>query len=839
MWLLSTNYPASIWKGADAIISAAKFTAGAETALRLAQESASELGHSYVGTEHLLLGIAREGRGPGAKALASAGLTPEVLRSALVRLIGLGATGGLPTQGLTPRCRECLELALNDARRCQTHRADTGHLLTGLLQQRDSAAGRIIAAAGRDPRRRLGDMTAAFGIPEPRPVERRRPEREDRSVSSTKLLDQFSRDLTAMAANGELDPVAGREAEVRRVVEILARRRKNNPALIGEPGVGKTAIAEALASAIAGGRVPDDLRGKRLIALDLSSMVAGTKYRGEFEERVKNILAEVRRSGDVILFLDELHTIVGAGSAEGAIDAANILKPALGRGDLQVVGATTTEEYRKYIEKDAALERRFQPVPVEEPTPEEAQGILRQLRPRYEQHHRLTITDEAVDAAVRLSVRYLPDRRLPDKAVDLMDEAASRVRLQGVQLPPSLQALEAKVADARQRKEEAIRAQDFEKAAMYRDAEGDFRRSLEREYSAMLLSQSSLSVTGEDVASVVSCWTGVPLTSLTRSESERLLSLEEALRLRVTGQDEAVQAVARAIRRSRVGLKEPNRPVGSFLFLGPTGVGKTELCKALAEALFGSEDALIRFDMSEYMEAHTVSRLLGSPPGYVGHEEGGQLTEAVRRKPWSVVLFDEIEKAHEDVWGVLLQALEDGQLTDAQGRKADLRNCVLILTSNVGARQITAGHRLGFSSLSATDGLRPLSEIRAAVMEEAKRTFRPEFLNRLDEIMVFRQLGQEQLSAIAQRMLGELSQRLAPLGVELAVTSEGEAALTRAGFDPDYGARPLRRVIRAQIEDPAAALLLSGELPAGSTLTVTAQEGQVELVPSPLALSAE
>ena len=827
-----------IAEGADGIISAIEFTAGAETALRLAQESAAELGHSYVGTEHLLLGVAREGRGPGAKVLASAGLTADVLRNALVRLIGLGAAGGLPTQGLTPRCRECLELALREARRCQAHRADTGHLLTGLLQQRDSAAARVIAAAGKEPRRLLGDVTAAFGAEQPRPIERRRPEREERPSSSTKLLDQFSRDLTAMAANGELDPVAGREAEVRRVVEILARRRKNNPALIGEPGVGKTAIAEALASAIAGGRVPDDLRGKRLIALDLSSMVAGTKYRGEFEERVKNILAEVRRSGDVILFLDELHTIVGAGSAEGAIDAANILKPALGRGDLQVVGATTTEEYRKYIEKDAALERRFQPVPVEEPTPEEAQGILRQLRPRYEQHHRLTITDEAVDAAVRLSVRYLPDRRLPDKAVDLMDEAASRVRLQGVQLPPSLQALETKVADARQRKEEAIRAQDFEKAAMYRDAEGDFRRSLEREYSAMLLSQSSLSVTGEDVASVVSSWTGVPLTSLTRSESERLLSLEEALHLRVMGQDEAVQAVARAIRRSRVGLKEPNRPVGSFLFLGPTGVGKTELCKALAEALFGSEDALIRFDMSEYMEAHTVSRLLGSPPGYVGHEEGGQLTEAVRRKPWSVVLFDEIEKAHEDVWGVLLQALEDGQLTDAQGRKADLRNCVLILTSNVGARQITAGPRLGFSSHSEQEGVRPLSEIRQAVMEEAKRTFRPEFLNRLDEIMVFRQLGQEQLSAIARRMLEGLSQRLSALGVELTVTKEGEAALTAEGFDPDYGARPLRRAIRAQVEDPAASLLLSGELAAGSALTVTAKEGQVELVPSPLALSA-
>lgn len=815
---------------------AVEFTVGAETALRLAQESAAELGHSYVGTEHLLLGVSREGRGPGAKALISAGLTTELLRAALVRLVGLGAAGGLPSQGLTPRCRECLELALSEARRCQASRADTGHLLTGLLQQNDSAAARVITATGKDPRQLLGDVTCAFGPSGSRPLDRRHPEREDRPV--TKLLDQFSRDLTALAASGGLDPVIGREKEVRRVIEILARRRKNNPALIGEPGVGKTAVAEALALSIASGEVPAELATKRLVSLDLASMVAGTKYRGEFEERVKNILAEVRRAGDVILFLDELHTIVGTGSAEGAIDAANILKPALGRGDLQVVGATTTEEYRKYIEKDAALERRFQPVLVSEPTAETTRAILAGLRPQYERHHHLTISDEALDAAVRFSIRYLPDRRLPDKAVDLMDEASSRARLGDAGPSPTLRELEKKVADARQCKESAIREQDFETAAMYRDAEGDFRRSLEREKASLFLKRGPITVTGQDVACVISGWTGIPVTSLTRSESDRLLALDDTLHRRVIGQEEAVRAVAQAVRRGRVGLKEPGRPVGSFLFLGPTGVGKTELCKALAAALFGSEDALIRFDMSEYMEKHTVSRLLGSPPGYIGHEEGGQLTEAIHRKPYSVVLFDEIEKAHEDIWSVLLQALEDGQITDARGRKADFRSCVIILTSNVGARRITAKSRLGFFVQTEADGLRSHAEVERGVMEDVRRTFRPEFLNRLDETIVFHQLGQPELELIAQRMLDDLSKRLTALGVTLEVTPQARETLTRAGFDPDYGARPLRRAIRAQVEDPAAELLLSGALPPGSALTVAEETGKVVLRPSPAALPA-
>ncbi len=760
---------------------AIEFTSGVETALRLAQDSANRLGHSYVGTEHLLLGIAREGRGPGARCLTSAGLTVEVLREALVSLTGLGVGGGLPTQGLTPRCRECLALAMTEAKRVKSSKLHTGHLLSGLLQLTDSSARSLISSAGKDPRWLLGIVTASFGLPDARPLDRRRPEREEHPASSTRLLDQFSRDLTALAASEVLDPVIGRAKEVKRVIEILARRRKNNPALIGEPGVGKTAVAEALAIAIVQGKVPDDLARKRLVALDLSSMIAGTKYRGEFEERVKNILNEVRRAGDVILFLDELHTIVGAGSAEGAIDAANILKPALGRGDLQVIGATTTEEYRKYIEKDAALERRFQPVIVEEPSTQEAEAILRGLLPRYEHHHRLTISPGAVTAAVTLSQRYLPDRWLPDKAVDLMDEAASRTRLSGKPSPL---------------------------------------------------------VTEEEIAQVVAGWTGIPLTALTRSESDKLLHLEETLHRRVAGQEKAVTAIARAIRRSRTGLKEPGRPVGSFLFLGPTGVGKTELCKALAHALFGTEKALIRFDMSEYMEQHTVSRLLGSPPGYVGHDEGGQLTEAVRRKPWSVVLFDEIEKAHEDVWSILLQALEDGQVTDAQGRRADFRNCVLILTSNVGARKITAKTRLGFSLSDSPDGLRPQDEVERAVMDEVKRTFKPEFLNRLDKIVVFDQLGSSELKHIAQTMLDQLSQRLESLGVTLRYSQKVLEHLIQKGFDPDYGARPLRRVLRSQVEDPTAELLLGGALPPGSVLELEMKEGSLALLPSPAAVAA-
>ena len=643
-----------------------------------------------------------------------------------------------------------------------------------------------------------------------------------------------------MAASALLDPVVGRDKEIDRVIQILSRRQKNNPALIGEPGVGKTAVAEGLARRLVAGEVPDELRRKRLLSLDLSAMVAGTKYRGEFEERVKNILTEVRRLGDIILFIDELHTIVGAGSAEGAIDAANIIKPALGRGEIQVVGATTTDEYRRYIEKDAALERRFQPVTIQEPDPDTTRAILHGLRDRYEAHHKLTITNEAIDAAISLSTRYICDRRLPDKAIDLIDEAASRVRMERLGAPPDLRELEEKVEHTRREKEEAIRNQDFEKAAMLRDAEGDFRRELEAQQTVWRSGQHAGCVTAEDVAAVVSGWTGVPVTTLTEAESQRLLRLEEVLHQRLVGQEEAVRAVARAVRRGRVGLKEPGRPTGCFLFLGPTGVGKTELCKALAEALFGSEEALLRFDMSEYMEKHTVSRLIGSPPGYVGHEEGGQLTERVRRRPYSVVLFDEIEKAHPDIWGILLQIMEDGVATDAQGRKADFRNTVIVLTSNVGAGRITSkGSRLGFALQERRgDETRPQSELRAAVLEDLKKVFRPEFLNRLDETIVFTQLGREEIRAIARRLLEQVARRLEALGVELRYTDEAVDALARSGFDPDYGARPLRRAIRTQVEDICAELLLSGALTRGCAALLHVQDAALSLTPVPAAQQA-
>ena len=814
-----------------------QFTPGAQDALCLAQAAAEELGHSYVGSEHLLLGLLRE-EGAAGRCLAAQQVTADRVRREIVRVVGSGLPGLAPAQGLTPRARRVIE---NAAGASGGGRIGTEHLLLGLLREGGAMGTQVLRSSGADLRQLQATLDQQAGLS---PCLRREnsgraaPSREE--LPRSKLLEQFTRSLTALAREGRLDPVVGREGEIGRAVRILSRRTKNNPVLIGEPGVGKTAVAEGLARRMVAGDVPDELRSKRLMALDLSAMVAGTKYRGEFEERVKNILAEVRRVGNIILFIDELHTIVGAGSAEGAIDAANIIKPALGRGELQIIGATTTDEYRKYIEKDAALERRFQPVLVPEPDQDTARAILRGLRDRYEAHHRLQITDGAIDAAVALSTRYIGDRRLPDKAIDLIDEAASRVRMERLGTPPELRTLEEKVAEARREKEEAIRGQDFEKAAMLRDAEEDFRRELEREKAAWRSGQNTGAVTAEDVAAVVSGWTGVPVTTLTQAESQRLLHLEDALHRRVVGQEEAVKAVARAVRRGRVGLKDPDRPTGCFLFLGPTGVGKTELCKALAEALFGSEEALLRFDMSEYMEKHTVSRLIGSPPGYVGHEEGGQLTEKVRRRPYCVVLFDEIEKAHPDVWGILLQIMEDGVVTDAQGRRADFKNAVVVLTSNVGAARITArGSRLGFSAAERKDGeTRPLEELRAAVLEDLKKVFRPEFLNRLDESIVFTQLGRAEIQAIARRMLERVGERMRALGVTLRFTDAALAVLADQGFDPDYGARPLRRTIRAQVEDVAAEKLLSGAVQAGDTVLVDGSEGVLRLEIPPAAVQA-
>ena len=801
-----------------------RFTSTALGAIRSAQENAARLGHSYVGSEHLLLGLASLEYSPAAQALRRAGADRKTLRAGVVRRVGVGVPARCPRQGLTPHCCQAIRGAAEESRRLGQRAVSAEHLLLGLLGETDSGAFRVLDSCGVDIPALYRRVTAALGGEETAPRFRPR-EPETRPGGDTRQLDQCSRDLTAMAAQGQLDPVIGREAELERVIQILSRRSKNNPVLLGEPGVGKTAVAEGLALAIADGTVPAHLLGRRVCALDLAAMVAGTKYRGEFEEKLRHVLAEVRRAGNVILFIDELHTIVGAGSAEGAIDAANILKPALARGELRVIGATTLDEYRRHIEKDAALERRFQPVTVAEPDRDGALAILRGLRSRYESHHHLTISDGALAAAVDLSIRYLPGRFLPDKAIDLLDEGCARARLSGRTLPPELKALEDRAAQAGRQMALAIREQNFEKAAMLRDAEGDFRRQLEEGRRRFLAGQQARKVGEGDIRAVLEQWTGVPVSAPDQADREALAGLEDSLRRTIIGQDRAVEMVARAIRRSRLGLGDPRRPVGCFLLLGPSGVGKTQLCRSLAGALFGREEALLRFDMSEYMEAHTVSRLVGSPPGYVGHEEGGQLTERVRRNPWSVVLLDELEKAHRDVWSVLLQVMEEGVLTDGLGRRTDFRNTVLVMTSNLGARRFGRSQRLGFASGPAAER----EQLEREVIADARRTFAPEFFNRLDAALVFHPLEQGDLCRIARRLLDETGKRLAGQGVKLDVEEGALALLAREGGSREYGARPLRRAVARLVEDPAADLLLSGRMKKGDTLHVLARAGAVEV----------
>ena len=806
------------------------FTEKANKALNLAIESAEEMRHNYVGTEHILYGLVKEGSGVAATALNECGVTEDALREKLESINGTMSLVELTPDDFTPRTKRVLRAAVIISSKTGYTYVGTEHLLLAILSESDSYAVAFLEELGVSVERLAqavskgmqGGADEGFGGFENESA-------PNGSQKGGSALDKFGRDLTQAAKNGEIDPVIGREKEIQRVIQILSRRTKNNPVLIGEPGVGKTAVAEGLALEIAKGNVPEILKDKRVVSLDLTGMVAGAKYRGDFEERIKAAIDEVKKSKNTILFIDELHTIVGAGAAEGSADAANILKPSLARGDFQVIGATTLNEYRKYIEKDAALERRFQPVKVGEPTPEQAVQILKGLRDSYEAHHKVKITDEAINAAVTLSSRYIADRYLPDKAIDLIDEGASKVRLASLTSPDNVKELEDEIADYEKEKASAINEQDFERAARLRDEQKELQTKLDDAKKKWQEQQKGNSgeVTAEDIAKIVSEWTGIPVVQLTKEESERLLNMENVLHERVIGQSEAVTAIAKAIRRGRVGLKDPKRPVGSFIFLGPTGVGKTELCKALAEAMFGDENAMLRLDMSEYMEKHTVSKLIGSPPGYVGFEEGGQLTEKVRRKPYSVVLFDEIEKAHPDVFNMLLQILEDGRLTDSQGRTVDFKNTVIIMTSNVGARLITEKQSsLGFNSENENAEESEKKDIKELVTGELRKVFRPEFLNRVDDIIVFNKLNKGEIKQIAVKMLKTLENRLDKMNIKISFTDNAISEIADKGFDENYGARPLRRAIQNEIEDPLSEQMLEGKVKDGAVVTCDFADGQ-------------
>ena len=785
-----------------------RFTQRSQKVLQLAQEEAIRLKHDSIGTEHILLGLLREGSGIAAKALEAIEVDPKVIEAGVEELVGSGTEDVGPIVHYTPRAKKVIELSVDESRKLGHSYIGTEHLLLALIREGEGVAARVLSNSGVSLNKARQQVLQLLGSTDQTHTNGA----NNAAPASTPTLDSLARDLTQIAREGTLDPVIGRSKEITRVIEILARRTKNNPVLIGEPGVGKTAIAEGLAQQIVQNEIPEILRDKRVMTLDMGTVVAGTKYRGEFEDRLKKVMDEIRQAGNVILFIDELHTLIGAGGAEGAIDASNILKPALARGEIQCIGATTLDEYRKYIEKDAALERRFQPIQVDEPSVDEAIQIIYGLRDRYEAHHRVKITDEAVEAAVKMSDRYISDRFLPDKAIDLIDEAGSKVRLRSYTTPPNLKEQETKLEAIRSEKNASVQSQEFEKAASFRDKEQKLKEELEKMKDSWKEKQGKeeSEVTVEDIAAVVSMWTGVPVSKLAQTESDKLLKLEDTLHERVIGQSEAVDAISRAIRRARAGLKDPKRPIGSFIFLGPTGVGKTELARALAEVMFGDEDAMIRVDMSEYMEKHSTSRLVGSPPGYVGFEDGGQLTEKVRRKPYSVILLDEIEKAHPDVFNILLQVLEDGRLTDSKGRTVDFRNTVVIMTSNVGADALRFNKYVGFNLTEG--GKTDYKDMKGKMLEELKKAFRPEFLNRLDEMIVFHSLEKEHLKQIVSLMTEQLSKRLKEQGIELEITEAAQDKITTEGYEPEYGARPLRRAIQKHVEDRLSEELLKGEV---------------------------